>query len=961
MANHPFNGSQPAILVVEDDVIVAEDLRGLLTAFGYHVPSIALNATEALAAVAQHPVDLALLDISLSGQQDGVALAHLLRGQEIPFVFVTAHSDAKTLEAAKQTRPYGYLVKPFSRHDIQPVVEIALYQHRNERLEKRVAAEQYEKEQALTQLRLRRLEGEQALLLQISNAIATIRDKSSLLHFIETRLTPIFRHLASGVFIVDTSQNYHYDLMVEYDRKEVNATIKRDVGNHIRHGGTAVEYLMQQPGPGIYDLEALEQQGYGHPHFPIMFAAGIKACLAAGMKAGGESVGLFCLCAADTTDFSPAQLPLFAAIAEQVAAAVSNILANEEILEREQEKALLLSLSADMAALRNREELYRVIMKKLRPLIGFDDAVVIHCTDDQQYCHSFLTMATPERKAHPDYRQVVTRFLPVKDTYFEHFLAQGDIYVWNVAEMMTRYGHADIGLRLMQETGLHHTVNMKLRQGGQLLGLFQFHFARPEGIQPKNFPLYKSIADQFAVAFSNILATEEILEREQEKALLLSLSADMAALRNREELYRVIMKKLRPLIGFDDAVVTRCTDDYQYFNHFLTMSLPERRAHPAYKQVVSQFFPVKGTYFEHFLAQEDFYVWNLAEMMTRYNHMGLRLMQETGLHHTVNMKLRQGGQLLGLFQFHFARPEGIQPKNFSLYKSIADQLAVAFSNILATEALVEQRELREMQLAVNNAVITLPDQESMFSSVAGAMNQVIPIDMLGVLQIDPGSKQIHLQSFLKKNNAFAAVPRHNDPLPAALTKPGTDSEAAALTGMFTQAAVLTGEAYLAHCAGNPIAQFACQTWGIRSAIYLPIPVHGPACQALLLGSKSPYAFVEKDLRMIQEVCPQIALATDRRRAFERISALKAQVAQENVYLQEEIKHSHNFTEMVGESAALGKVLAQIQQVAPTDATVLIEGNGNGQGTRSPGGAQCFAPAGQNTGEAQLCGPARPAH
>lgn len=119
----------PRILIVEDQFIDANNLRISLTKAGYTVCSIASSVEEALKINTEEQPDLVLLDIRLQGKQSGIDLAAMLRRQNIPFIFLSANSSQPVLDAAKATRPYGFLVKPFREKDVLVALDVAWYLH----------------------------------------------------------------------------------------------------------------------------------------------------------------------------------------------------------------------------------------------------------------------------------------------------------------------------------------------------------------------------------------------------------------------------------------------------------------------------------------------------------------------------------------------------------------------------------------------------------------------------------------------------------------------------------------------------------------------------------------------------------------------------------------------------------------------------------------------------------------
>ncbi|GEM_PF-928932 len=118
------------ILIVEDEGIVALDIEDMLTRSGYEVISIISSGEEAIPEAIESKPDLILMDIRLQGNMLGTeAGKQINRVIDSPIVFLTAHSDSQTIQDAKQSNPYGYIVKPFEQRDLITTIELALYKH----------------------------------------------------------------------------------------------------------------------------------------------------------------------------------------------------------------------------------------------------------------------------------------------------------------------------------------------------------------------------------------------------------------------------------------------------------------------------------------------------------------------------------------------------------------------------------------------------------------------------------------------------------------------------------------------------------------------------------------------------------------------------------------------------------------------------------------------------------------
>jgi len=123
--------SKATILVVEDQNIVALNIRNRLKSMGYTVPTTAISGEEAIKEVEITNPDLVLMDIMLKGDIDGIEAARVINSRfSIPIIYLTAYSDIETLERAKLTGPAGYISKPFKEEDLQNNIEMALLKNR---------------------------------------------------------------------------------------------------------------------------------------------------------------------------------------------------------------------------------------------------------------------------------------------------------------------------------------------------------------------------------------------------------------------------------------------------------------------------------------------------------------------------------------------------------------------------------------------------------------------------------------------------------------------------------------------------------------------------------------------------------------------------------------------------------------------------------------------------------------
>lgn len=140
------------ILVAEDERIVARDIEKRLTRLGYVVPALVVSGEDAVQKAAELKPDLVLMDIQLRGEMDGIEAAEQIRTElGIPVIYLTAYADAATLQRAKATEPFGYIIKPFDERDLHAAVEVGL----RRRLAEAAVRVALEKEKELSELKSR--------------------------------------------------------------------------------------------------------------------------------------------------------------------------------------------------------------------------------------------------------------------------------------------------------------------------------------------------------------------------------------------------------------------------------------------------------------------------------------------------------------------------------------------------------------------------------------------------------------------------------------------------------------------------------------------------------------------------------------------------------------------------------------------------------------------------------------
>jgi len=252
-------------------------------------------------------------------------------------------------------------------------------------------------------------------------------------------------------------------------------------------------------------------------------------------------------------------------------------------------------------------------------------------------------------------------------------------------------------------------------------------------------------------------------------------------------------------------------------------------------------------------------------------------------------------------------------------QEVANQVALAVENMKAYEAIsaLEAAAARAAEryrtlLEINNAIISNLTQETLFQAIARALRRVVPFDRSAILLHDPRRNVLTLSALEGALLSSHFVVGADVPL--------ADSPA----GWVFQHRRPLLRRDLAIEREYPAEDAALQD-GVRALVIAPLIARGRVIGTLSLASATPGQYSEADAELVREVATQVALAVENMTAYGEIAALKSRLEAENVYLQDEIRRTHNFDELVGGSPALLEVLDHVQRVAATDTTVLVLG------------------------------------
>ena len=307
---------------------------------------------------------------------------------------------------------------------------------------------------------------------------------------------------------------------------------------------------------------------------------------------------------------------------------------------------------------------------------------------------------------------------------------------------------------------------------------------------------------------------------------------------------------------------------------------------------------------------------------TRFPQL-IAMMRKNGVRSFCHVPLTTALRRLGTVGFGSVTRRVYTEADLNFMQQVANQVAVAVDNVLhdesarsAQEQLTRDRDRLQLLLEVNNAVVSHLDLDGVFTAVSACLRRVIPHDGSSLLLYEPetGQYRVYVLRFAS-NDSFVEEGRVEQ---RSIISPAGVAIRTRQTALFDEEQ-LTAMAAESKAAERILAE------GVRSFCCVPLLSHDRVMGTLNVGSRRPSAFSRDDVELLGQVAQQIAIAVENALAYRQIAELKEKLNTEKLYLEEEIRTEQNFDEIVGTSAPLKQALQQISIVAPTDSTVLIQG------------------------------------
>ncbi|WP_430905559.1 GAF domain-containing protein [Maribacter sp. 2-571] len=696
-------------------------------------------------------------------------------------------------------------------------------------------------------------------LLRISESIATIQNWRELFKVFFEVIAPIFPSDSPGLMIIDGDS--HYEILDEEILKEESTLyIWKSAGRGpFKNKSTPVEHSIKDAGPHLISIKDMV-----HPHKASMLKMGLKQEIYGALKYGGKTIGVLCFNSRKEDEYSENDFTLFQALADQLAVAVANVLANEALVEEKNFKETLLAISEAVASIQGRKELFKVIFDKINPVIPIDDVGMLVLNDNGTKIKDLAAIDNyHDSQFNRDLEQYgIGHFFDIEPFARLALKSTGIISKSGLRKKFPK--NRTIKVLTKPANPIKEYMYTPMRVGNKLIGAIFFD-SKKEGIYTEAmFPLFRAIADQLAVAVSNVLTNEALVKEKNFKETLLAISEAVASIQDRKELFKVIFEKINPVIPIDDVGVMildktgKHWKDWAVLDNYHDSDSNAELANEGF----TDFLPLDSMTTR---AITEIGILTISEIKEKHrDNPFVDAMEREGLKEFLFGPLTIGNKTIGAIFLDSKKESTYNEAMFPLFKAIADQLAVAVANVLANEALLEEKNFKEILLAISEAVASIQDRQELFRVIFEKIKPVIPIDDVGIVLLNEDKNQFaDLAVSDNYNLTDSNIELANEGLS------GYMDIDTLVAHMLESTEISSIDDLLKKYPDNAFMPIM-KSQGFKEMMFTPLKVGNSIIGALAFDSFKENAYSENQLPLFQAIADQLAVAVNNVLANEKI-------------------------------------------------------------------------------------------
>ncbi|HVU99695.1 MAG TPA: sigma 54-interacting transcriptional regulator [Puia sp.] len=597
---------------------------------------------------------------------------------------------------------------------------------------------------------------------------------------------------------------------------------------------------------------------------------------------------------------------------------ITKQLASAALEHDDDEKAILLDLSTEIAAARNKEDLFETVHSKLATFFTLEGLTLIlaEAEDDTYDIHAFEKIRAGDQIRLATHRTALSHsgLGPI----LQELTTSPGSLCFDTALYANRFPEVNL-FSVWARKGWEYFAIVSLKVGEEILGYLLLHMLT-EGANSLRTNLLKGVSAQLSVGLSNINRMEETLRRKNQMELLLAINTGLASVRSADELAKFIKDTFKKLFGCSHTMIAVCNEDGLTLDAFLldedakaklaSSVLPFRDGCNTINDIVLN--QVRTSVTPQLFDLKELALQDPPPLYVRINDD----LQQNVLLIT---RLAKGDEVIGFWFIYFRDWKIITKEKIRLIESLSHQLCISVANIVANQEIKNREDEKGRLLKFSNAIAPVRDKTVLSKILQTQLFALFGIENY-VVDVFSSEANRYLPFLSGEDGAGSGLDADQNSL---ITLPdGSMDTIASIDGPFLYEVRDGAIALLPTIAES-------RSRGARMGIVISRSVDG---FAVLSFTHADFRQIKQLEILLKSICSQISIAVSNIMANEKviqqlveIGRYKQQLEEETIYLKEEIKVNQNYSEIIGESQAILKTFRLVAQVAPSESTVLILG------------------------------------
>jgi len=582
---------------------------------------------------------------------------------------------------------------------------------------------------------LRKREQERERIMAMSFELTAIRNKNELMHTLESYLPNMFDFQSLCIYLDNYSSAeepfLYFSRTSGLQKQSIYADKLQMADNPLDFTG-----LLNSTEITVSEIGMLINR---HPDLQILrsaFENGAKSIVSISLRNDNKSIGMMLFFLAEGMQFPAYHHNALQVISYQISASISDLLLNENLRRREQEKELLLSLSEDIAAVRDKTQLTQIIKNRLKPDLGFAHfALGVKAPDNTII--SFLADPDSKAKQHPAYNRVFKQEREQCEDFID-YINQSPYPVILNKRNAAQFDELPYVVHINFESGVSEILIAKLFDGVSIFGYCFFFFDRAGVVSKDQFSLIKGIANQFSTAIYNIKANLEIISREKESELLISLSQKTAGIRNSGQLLDLITEQLNEVFHFDQSYIGIPVEG----NTALGI-LSSTSDHSTFEtqDVFGKNISIGIEFFQQ--LKEASKPISIDLKSDKWKSLS-ELRVGANFEHAVICSFVNKDAVIGVWILLYNNVDNVNSKSFRLMQGVSDQLSNSLANILANKRLYQDEMKKGILLSFSKNVATARNTRDLSNIANSELKNIFAFDHSAILQLENDGVQATL-------------------------------------------------------------------------------------------------------------------------------------------------------------------------------------------------------------------------